>query len=102
MYNNDQYFTDFVADEAEKIIVNHDKQKPLFLELAHLAVHASENVNPIEVRNMTEVNATLGYIRDINRRRFAGSTTFSISIYNRGHKPMFIKPLYHRNGHSLR
>ncbi|XP_008216017.2 arylsulfatase B [Nasonia vitripennis] len=74
-FDNDQYVTDFISDQAEAVIKNHDRKKPLFLQLAHVAAHASENRDPIEVRNMTEVNDTLSYIPDINRRKYAGVVT---------------------------
>lgn len=72
-FSNHQYVTDFISDQAEAIVKNHDKKKPLFLQLAHVAGHASENRDPIEVRNMTEVNETLSYIPDFNRRKYAGN-----------------------------
>lgn len=68
-----KYITDLVTDEAEKIIKSNGGQKPLFLEISHVAVHASDAADPLEVRNMTEVNATFPYIRDIRRRRYAGA-----------------------------
>lgn len=40
--------------------------------MAHVAVHSSNSEEVMEVRNMTEVNSTLGYIKDFNRRKFAG------------------------------
>ncbi|XP_058802393.1 arylsulfatase B-like isoform X2 [Phymastichus coffea] len=71
-YQNGQYFTDFISDEAEDIIRRHDKQRPLYLQLAHLAGHSTEGIESLEVRNITEVNQNLAYIGDINRRKYAG------------------------------
>ena len=76
-YNNDRYLTDFIADKSEEIIKNHNKEKPLYLHISHLACHASIGEDPIEVRNMTEVNDTLGYIPDLNRRKYGGN----INVY---------------------
>ena len=64
--------TDFITDRAEEMIKNHDQSKPLYLHLAHLAGHASESDDSLEVRNVTNVNLEFGYIRDDKRRRFAG------------------------------
>lgn len=72
-YNNDQYFTDFVTEHATDLIKNHDKENPLYLQVSHLAPHASENVDRIEVKDMSKVNKTLGYIPDVNRRKYAGN-----------------------------
>lgn len=78
---NRQYFTDFITEQAENIIKSHDKQKPLYLHISHLAAHSSENVDSIEVRNITEVNANLGYIPDVKRRKYAGNKTTSILFF---------------------
>ncbi|XP_046733770.1 arylsulfatase B-like [Diprion similis] len=72
---NQDYFTDFVTEEVEDVIKHHDVSKPLYLQVAHLAAHSGEPDDPLEVWNMTEVNLTLGYIKDINRRKFAGMVT---------------------------
>ncbi|XP_014214434.1 arylsulfatase B-like [Copidosoma floridanum] len=67
-----KYFTDLITDEAETIIKRNGNDKPLFLQISHLAVHASEAEDPLEVRNSTEVNTTFSYITDTNRRKYAG------------------------------
>ena len=67
------YFTDLITEKAEEIIKTNGNDRPLFLEISHLAAHASEAEDPLEVRSMAEVNATFPYIRDINRRRYAGN-----------------------------
>lgn len=63
--------TDFITDEAENIISLHNPTKPLYLQLAHLAAHSSDAEEVMEVRNWEKTNATLGYIKDINRRKYA-------------------------------
>ena len=64
--------TDLITERAEDIISNHDRSKPLYLQLSHLAAHASDAKTVMEVRDERETNATLGYIEDFNRRKFAG------------------------------
>lgn len=67
------YFTDVITEEALKIIRSNGNDKPLFLEVSHLAIHASDNeVEPLEVRDMAEVNATFAHIKDVRRRKCAG------------------------------
>ncbi|XP_015182415.1 PREDICTED: arylsulfatase B-like [Polistes dominula] len=68
------YMTDLITEEAEKIISNHDPATPLYLQIAHLAMHASglDNGEELQVKDMKKVNDTFGYIKDINRRKLAG------------------------------
>lgn len=73
---NYQYMTDLITERAEAIISNHDQKKPLYLQLSHLAAHSSDAKEEMEVRDSAEVNATLGYISDYNRRKFAGKQFF--------------------------
>lgn len=70
-----EYMTDLVTREAESIISSHDPERPLYLQLAHLAPHSSDAEEVMEVRDWRETNATLGHIRDVNRRKYA--STFS-------------------------
>lgn len=56
--------------------MRHDKNKPLYLQLAHLAGHATEGAETLEVRNLTEVNQRFAYISDINRRKYAGELKY--------------------------
>ncbi|CAD1471204.1 unnamed protein product, partial [Heterotrigona itama] len=74
MYNN-EYMTDLMTERAVDIISDHDRSKPLYLQLSHLAAHASDAKAVMEVRDEGETNATLGYIDDFNRRKFAGVVT---------------------------
>ncbi|KAH0949269.1 hypothetical protein HN011_000644 [Eciton burchellii] len=66
-----EYMTDLVTREAESIISSRDPEKPLYLQLAHLAPHSSDAEEVMEVRDWQETNATLGHIRDVNRRKYA-------------------------------
>lgn len=70
--HNHEYFTDILSKKAEEIINNHNPEIPLFLEIAHLAPHCSNAVDPLEVRNLSQLNSTFGYIKNFNRRKYAG------------------------------
>ncbi|XP_012055336.1 PREDICTED: arylsulfatase B-like [Atta cephalotes] len=65
------YMTNLITEEAENIILSHNTERPMYLQLAHLASHASNAEEIMEVYDWKETNATLGYIQDINRRKFA-------------------------------
>jgi len=65
------YMTDLITDEAESIISSHNIEKPMYLQLAHLAAHSNGVEDVMEVRDWKEMNATLGYIKDLNRRKYA-------------------------------
>lgn len=69
------YMTDLITEEAESIISSHNIDKPMYLQLSHLAPHASDEGH-IEVRDWKETNVTLGYIKDLNRRKFASKYNF--------------------------
>ena len=43
------YATDIFTAESVKIIADHDKSQPLFLYLAHLAVHSANTYSPLQV-----------------------------------------------------
>ena len=66
------YFTNVITEKAEEIIGNHKNDRPLFLEIAHLAGHASEAEDPLEVPDVRQVNTEFSYITDVNRRKYAG------------------------------
>ncbi|XP_034948970.1 arylsulfatase B-like [Chelonus insularis] len=70
--HKNEYATDVFTDEAIKIIDNHNNIKPLYLQISHLAPHCSDLEDPLEVRDMKEVNRTFGHISDISRRKYAG------------------------------
>ncbi|XP_067001721.2 arylsulfatase B [Anabrus simplex] len=66
-----QYSTDVFTREAVKIIKTHNStQSPLFLYLAHAAVHSGNPYNPLPAPD--EAVAKFDNIQDYNRRRFAG------------------------------
>ncbi|XP_067205904.1 arylsulfatase B-like isoform X2 [Linepithema humile] len=68
-----EYMTDIITNEAKDIILSHNSKKPLYLQLAHLAPHSTDAKDIVEVRNWEETNGTFGYIKDINRRKFASA-----------------------------
>lgn len=65
-----QYSTDIFTTEAVNIIDSHDLKDPLFLYLAHQAVHASNSKNPLQAPQ--DIIDKFNYIVDEKRRTFAG------------------------------
>ncbi|KAJ8680583.1 hypothetical protein QAD02_016370 [Eretmocerus hayati] len=66
------YMTDLITDEAVRIIKDNGNKKSIFMEISHVAVHASEGNDTLEVRNMTEIDESFPHIKDISRRKYAG------------------------------
>ena len=64
------YATDIFTDEAVKIISHHDTAQPLFLYLAHLAVHSANTYSPLQAPQ--DAIDRHDYIEDENRRKFSG------------------------------
>ncbi|GLV35650.1 uncharacterized protein CBL_01200 [Carabus blaptoides fortunei] len=65
-----QYSTDVFTKEAVRLIHNHNASEPLFLYIAHAAVHSANPYNPLPAPD-SEV-AKFTNITNYNRRRFAG------------------------------
>lgn len=65
-----QYATDLFTTEAINIIDSHDTKDPLFLHLAHLAVHSANSKDPLQAPK--EIVEKFNYIKDKKRRLFAG------------------------------
>ena len=66
-----KYATDIFTDEAVTRIQDHDSEnQPLFLYLAHLAVHSANTYSPLQAPK--EIVDRFKYIQDENRRKFAG------------------------------
>ncbi|XP_032663859.1 arylsulfatase B isoform X1 [Odontomachus brunneus] len=65
-----QYSTDVFTREALRLIDKHNSSEPLFLYLAHAAVHSGNPYNPLPAPD--EDVAKFDNIFDYNRRRFAG------------------------------
>ena len=71
MYNESgSYSTELFTKEAKKIIKDYDNKKPLFLYLAHQAVHVGNGDDPLQVPDKY-VKQFAG-IKDLSRRKFAG------------------------------
>ncbi|XP_074032233.1 arylsulfatase B isoform X2 [Leptinotarsa decemlineata] len=64
-----QYSTDIFTAESVKLINEHNKSQPLFLYLAHAAVHSANPYTPLPASD--EVVEQFSYISDYKRRRFA-------------------------------
>lgn len=64
-----KYTTDVITDEAVKIIRSRNTSQPLFLYVAHTAVHSSNSYSPLPAPD--ETVAKLVNISDFNRRKFA-------------------------------
>ncbi|GFS05555.1 arylsulfatase [Elysia marginata] len=64
------YSTQLYTQRAEKIIKSHNQSKPLFLYLAHQAVHAGNGGDPIQAPQ--EYIERFPYIKNVPRRMFAG------------------------------
>ncbi|XP_026765034.2 arylsulfatase B [Galleria mellonella] len=67
------YATDIYTDEATKIIKAHNRSQPLFLMVAHSAVHSGNPYEPI--RAPESVIEKFSYIKDRQRQKFAGVLT---------------------------
>ncbi|XP_036231188.2 arylsulfatase B isoform X2 [Bactrocera oleae] len=69
-----KYTTDIVTDEAVRVIAAHNATaQPLFLYVAHAAVHSANPYNPLPAPD--EAVAKLDKIEDMGRRRFAAMLT---------------------------
>ncbi|XP_059622848.1 arylsulfatase B-like [Phlebotomus argentipes] len=65
-----EYLPDVLADEASKIIYNHDpSQGPLFLYYAQIAPHAGNDDDPLQA--IPEDLMKVGHIKDPKRRTYA-------------------------------
>ncbi|XP_077289818.1 arylsulfatase B-like [Arctopsyche grandis] len=68
-----QYSTDLFTSEAVKLIQSHNTSKPMFLYLAHAAVHSGNKYNPLPAPD--ETVAKFPNITNYSRRRFAAMTS---------------------------
>ena len=71
-----QYTTDVIARESVRVISQHNASQPLFLYIAHAAVHSGNPYNPLPAPDATVSKFTK--IPNFNRRKFAG---YSIRIW---------------------
>ena len=66
-----QYTTDIVTNEACRVIKSHNTSTPLFLYVAHAAVHSGNPYNPLAAPD--NIVAKMNHISDFNRRKYAGN-----------------------------
>lgn len=66
-----KYSTDLFTEESIRLIKEHDTDKPLFLYLAHAAVHSGNPYEPLRAPD-DEVEK-FRYIQDPQRQKFAGN-----------------------------
>lgn len=64
-----KYVTDVLAKESVRLVENHNTEQPLFLYVAHAAVHSGNPYEPI--RAPDETIEKMGHIEDYHRRKFA-------------------------------
>ena len=64
------YSTDMFTDAAVDIIMKQNTSSPLFLYLAHQAVHSANPIEPLQAP--AETVQKFSYIKDPKRRTFAG------------------------------
>lgn len=64
-----QYVTDTISKESVQIIDRHDASRPLFLYVAHAAVHCGNAYDPL--RAPDETLEKFGHIKDYKRGKFA-------------------------------
>ena len=64
------YSTELFTKEAKEIISRHDGQKPMFLYLAHQAVHVGNGDDPLQVPE--KYLKKFAGIKDHPRKKFAG------------------------------
>lgn len=65
-----QYSTHVFTRESVTLIERYNSSKPLFLYIAHAAVHSANPYNPLPAPDSTV--AKFSNIADFNRRKFAG------------------------------
>lgn len=73
------YTTDLITDEAVELIRQHEQHSPMFLYVAHLAVHSANDYQFLEAPEY--VIKKFDYIKNENRRTFAGVLINNIISY---------------------
>ena len=67
-----QYSTELFSNEAEKLVNNHNTSDPLFLYMAHQAVHSGNLQTGNDLEAPEKYLAKFPYIKNQQRRRLAG------------------------------
>ncbi|XP_055695304.1 arylsulfatase B [Lutzomyia longipalpis] len=65
-----KYLTDIISQESVRVIHNHNNSQPLFLYMAHGAVHSGNPYNPLPAPD-AKVMQFESTITDFNRKKFA-------------------------------
>ena len=65
-----KYTTRLIAKETSQVIANHNPAVPMFLYIAHLAVHSANSHSPLQAPR--ETIEMFPHIENMDRRRFAG------------------------------
>lgn len=65
-----KYSTDLFTEEAVNLIEKHNTKYPMFVYLAHLALHSGNAEEPLQAPD--EEIAKFSYIKDPERRIYAG------------------------------
>lgn len=73
-----KYITDIISDESIDIINKHNTSKPLFLYIAHAAVHSGNPYNPLPSPDSEVIK--FKNISEYYRMRFAGETKFNLAF----------------------
>lgn len=73
------YTTDLITEESVKLIEKHDLASPIFLYVAHLAVHSSNPYQFLEAPK--EIIEKFSYIKDESRRIYAGKNSSKLNIF---------------------
>lgn len=68
-----KYVTDVLNKESVRIVQDHDVSKPLFLYVAHAAVHSGNPYEPL--RAPDDIIVKMQHIEDYSRRKFAAMLT---------------------------
>lgn len=68
--DNGTYATEAFTAEARRVIKEHDRSRPLFMVLSHLAVHTGNEDDPMQAP--PEEVAKFSHISDPKRRTYAG------------------------------
>lgn len=84
------YATELFTNEAVDVIKKHDKKKPLFMLLSHLAPHAGNEDFPVQAPE--EEIAKFSYIEDEERRTLAGKLVQCSLLRKYYFKQIFYQP----------
>lgn len=76
--DNGTYATEAFTAEARRVIKQHDRSRPLFMVLSHLAVHTGNEDDPMQAP--PEEVAKFSHISDPKRRTYAGEFEVGLNV----------------------